>query len=152
MRSTLLEIRSSPIQGSGAFATKRIRKGTRVIEYVGEVITAKEADRRYDDSLFEHPHVLLFSLDDHYVIDAGSGGNESRFINHSCRPNCEAVIEKNHIFIESIRTINKGEELTYDYNLTREDEDNAALEKHYQCNCGASNCRSTMLKPRKDCQ
>jgi hypothetical protein len=89
-------------------------------------------------------------VDEHFVVDAGSGGNESRYINHSCQPNCETVIEKNRIYIESIRTINKGEELTYDYNLTREDEDDVALEKHYKCNCGASNCRGTMLKPLKE--
>jgi SET domain-containing protein len=150
MRKPLLEIRSSPIQGLGAFAVRRIRKGTRIIEYVGELITPGEADSRYDDSQAEYPHVLLFSLDKHTVIDAGAGGNESRFINHSCEPNCEAVVERKRVFIESLRTISEGEELTYDYNLTREEEDDVELEKRYSCNCGAKTCRGTMLKPRQE--
>ncbi len=149
MHKPLLDIRSSTIQGFGAFATRRIRKGTRIIEYIGEIITSAEADRRYDDSAVENPHVLLFSIDDHTVIDAGTGGNEARFINHSCRPNCEAVIEKKHVFIVSNRVIDRGEELTYDYNLTRDDEENSDLEKRYKCNCGSKDCRGTMLKSRK---
>jgi SET domain-containing protein len=146
---SLLEIRTSHIQGRGAFATRRIRKGTRIIEYLGELITPVEADNRYGDSRAEHPLVLLFSLDKRTVIDAGVGGNESRFINHSCQPNCEPVIEKKHVFIESLRTITKGEELTYDYNLTREGQDDDELEKRFSCNCGAKTCRGTMLKPRR---
>ncbi len=145
----LLEIRTSRIQGLGAFASRRIRQGTRIIEYVGELITPAVADNRYDDSRDEHPLVLLFSLDKRTVIDAGVRGNESRFINHSCQPNCEPVIDKNHVFIESLRTILKGEELTYDYNLTRVDQDDDELEKRYSCNCGAKTCRGTMLKPRR---
>ena len=149
MSKPYFEVRASPIQGLGAFATRRIRKGTRIIEYLGEIITPSEADNRYDDSQVNHPHVLLFSLDKNTVIDAGVGGNESRFINHSCDPNCETVIEKKHVFIESIRTISKDDELTYDYNLTREDQDDNDLEKHYSCNCRAITCRGTMLKPRR---
>ena len=149
MHRPLFEIRSSPIQGLGAFALRRIRKGTRIIEYVGEHITPAEADRRYDDTQVEHPRVLLFSLDKHTVIDAGVGGNESRFINHSCEPNCVTTIEKKHVFVESLTTIYAGEELTYDYNLTRDDQDDDELEKRYACNCGAESCRGTMLKPRR---
>jgi SET domain-containing protein len=149
LHKLLLDIRSSTIQGFGAFATRRMRKGTRIIEYAGEIITSAEADRRYDDSTVENPHVLLFSIDDHTVIDAGTGGNEARFINHSCQPNCEAVIEKKHVFIVSNRVIDKGEELTYDYNLTRDDGENSDLENRYKCNCGSKDCRGTMLKPRK---
>jgi hypothetical protein len=149
LHKPLLEIRSSTIQGFGAFAARRIRKGIRVIEYVGEIITSLEADSRYDDSVAQHPHVLLFSIDEHTVIDAGAGGNEARFINHSCQPNCEAIIEKKHVYIVSNRVIDRGEELTYDYNLTREDDEDNDLEKRYKCNCGSKDCRGTMLKPRK---
>ena len=148
MHRPFFEIRSSPIQGFGAFALRRIRKGTRIIEYVGELVTAAEADARYDDTQVEHPRVLLFSLDKHTVIDAGVGGNNSRFINHSCEPNCETIIEKKHVFVKSLVTIYAGEELTYDYNLTRDDQDDDDLEKRYACNCGVRSCRGTMLKPR----
>lgn len=147
MQTRLFEIRPSRIQGLGAFAISIIRKGTRIIEYKGQRISPTEADRRYDDDASEHPHVLLFSVDKRTVIDAGVGGNEARFINHSCEPNCTAVTEKRHVYIEALRDIAPGEELLYDYNLTRSDDDAADLAQRYACHCGASTCRGTMLAP-----
>ncbi|MCL4529253.1 MAG: SET domain-containing protein-lysine N-methyltransferase [Chloroflexi bacterium] len=145
----MFEIRSSSIHGLGVFATRRIRTGTRIIEYIGERITSEEADRRYADDTSEHPHVLLFVVDKHTVIDAAVGGNEARFINHSCEPNCKAFTEKKRIFIYSMKTIAEGEELTYDYNLTRDGRDDEETEKRYACHCRAKTCRGTMLAPRK---
>lgn len=141
------KVRFSPIQGRGAFATQRIRKGTRIIEYTGERISPDEGDRRYDDKHSPDSPVLLFTVDKRMVIDAGVGGNEARFINHSCDPNCEPVIESRRVFIEAIRTIQPGEELTYDYNLTREGTDDKETEMEYACHCGAANCRGTMMEP-----
>ena len=140
------KVRSSAIAGRGAFATERIRKGTRIIEYLGERISHSEADRRYPE---DDPSeiVLLFVVDKRTVVDAAVDGNEARFINHSCDPNCEPVIAKRRIFIEAIRTIEPGEELTYDYNLTREKGDGAQAERNYACHCGSPNCRGTMLEP-----
>ncbi len=143
----LFEVRSSGIHGLGVFASRRIRKGTRVIEYLGERITPKEADRRYAGDPSEHPHVLLFVVDKHVVIDAGVGGNEARFINHSCEPNCETVTIQRRIYIQTLKTISPGEELTYDYHLTRDGSDDAEMEKRYACRCGAKTCRGTMLAP-----
>jgi SET domain-containing protein len=74
MRTPAFDIRPSPIHGCGAFATQRIRKGTRLIEYTDERITPSEANARYDDDRREHPHVLLFTADKRTVIDAGVGG------------------------------------------------------------------------------
>ena len=143
------EVRASPIQGMGGFAIRSIRKGTRIVEYLGERISHEAADARYDDSeRGEHPHVLLFTVDKQTVIDAGVGGNEARFINHSCEPNCEAVIESRRVFIEALRTIAPGEELTYDYRLERQ-EDTEEEERRYACRCGKATCRGTMLAPRK---
>jgi hypothetical protein len=142
----LFEVRSSSIQGLGAFATQRIPKGTRIIEYIGERITSKVADARYDDHS-PGSLVLLFVVDKRTVIDAGVGGNEARFINHSCGPNCEPVIDSRRIYIEATRTIYPGEELTYDYNLTRDGDDETQTEVDYSCHCGASACRGTMLEP-----
>jgi uncharacterized protein len=147
MAKLKFKVRSSRIQGRGAFATQRIRKGTRVIEYKGELITQKEADERYEDTDDTTSPILLFQVDKRYVIDAGVNGNEARFINHSCDPNCETVGDKRQIFVEAIRTINPGEELTYDYSLTRDDLDSAQVEKDYVCHCGAANCRGNMLEP-----
>ncbi len=148
IRKKLIEVRPSKIQGLGVFASQRIPSGTRIIEYLGERISPAEADRRYDDDASEHPHVLLFTVDSRTVIDAAVGGNDARFINHSCEPNCIAVNQKKHIYIESLRDIDPGEELLYDYNLTRSDDDTPDLEQLYACHCGAPTCRGTMLVPK----
>lgn len=147
MRKKLLEVRPSKVQGLGAFAVTPIPRGTRIIEYTGQRISPTEADRRYDDDACEHPRVLLFSVDSRTVIDGGVGGNDSRFINHSCEPNCAAVTERKHIYIEALRDIAPGEELLYDYNLTHRDEDAPDLPQRYACHCGAPACRGTMLAP-----
>jgi SET domain-containing protein len=155
MRKPFFEIRPSSIQGLGAFATRRIRKGTRLIEYTGERLTPSAAYARYDDDRREHPHVLLFTVDRRTVIDAGVGGNEARYFNHSCEPNCEAVTEQRRVYLEALRTIAAGEELTYDYQLERGGWPPAEWERRYACRCGAATCRGTMLaspprrKPRR---
>jgi SET domain-containing protein len=143
------EIRRSPIQGRGAFATRRIRKGERVIEYTGERITNAEADRRYDDERMRRHHTYLFTLTQRTVVDGGAGGNASRFINHSCEPNCEAVIEDSRIWIRALRTIAKGRELTYDYQYERLGDDDEGDERKYPCRCGARRCRGTILLPKR---
>ena len=148
MKKLFFEVRPSSIQGLGAFATRPIRKRTRIIEYTGERITPAEADRRYNDNESTHPHVLLFSVDRRTVIDAGVGGNEARFINHSCEPNCETLTQQRRVYIEALRDILEGEELSYDYNLTRDDNDTNELEQHYTCHCRTKTCRGTMLRPR----
>jgi len=148
-RPPLFEIRSSPIQGRGAFAVRRIRRGTRLIEYEGERITPEEADEHYDDDRWERPHILVFVVDDDTLIDAGFGGNDARFFNRSCAPNCEAVTEDGRVFLEAVRTIAPVEELTYDYQLEREGRFDPAWEALYECRCGAESCRGTMLKPRR---
>ena len=147
MRKPCFDIRPSPIHGLGAFAARRIRQGTRIIEYTGERLTPSAADARYDDDRSEHPHVLLFTVDRRTVIDAGVGGNEARYVNHSCAPNCEAVIEQRQVYLEALRTIATGEELTYDYQLERGRWPSAAWERRYACRCGAATCRGTMLAP-----
>jgi len=142
-------LRSSAIQGRGAFATRPIRRGTRIIEYTGEVISHDEADKRYDDGTMGRHHTFLFSVSSRKVIDAAVGGNDARFINHSCAPNCEAVDEKSRIYIEAIRDIAPGEELTYDYAYERDGSEDEAWEKVYMCKCGAPTCRGTILAPKK---
>ena len=114
------EIRRSPIQGRGAFARRQIRKGTRIIEYTGERVSHEEADRRYDDESMARHHTFLFTLDRKTCIDAAVNGNDARFINHSCRPNCYIHIVDGVIWIRAARPIRKGEELTYHYNTDGE--------------------------------
>jgi len=146
MPKPIFEVRDSAIQGSGAFATRRILKGTRIVEYIGERISTEEADERYGD-MSKHPHVVLFIVDKRTVIDGGAGGNDARFFNHSCEPNCQTIMEKKRIYVEALHAIEEGDELTYDYHLdfgvapTEEDK------KQYACLCGAASCRGTMLAP-----
>ena len=142
-------LRRSQIQGKGAFATRSIKSGTRIIEYTGERISPEEADRRYDDGGMGRHHTFLFSVDSKVCIDAAVDGNDARFINHSCAPNCEAVDERKRIYIEAIRDIAPGEELTYDYQYERDGTEDEKWEKIYVCKCGAATCRGTILAPKK---
>ncbi|HET9798752.1 MAG TPA: SET domain-containing protein-lysine N-methyltransferase [Gemmatimonadaceae bacterium] len=143
------ELRRSGIQGTGAFATRTIRKGTRIIEYLGQRISWRTADKRYDDEKMSRHHTFLFTVDDRTVIDAGVNGNDARFLNHSCDPNCEAVNERKRIFIEAVKTIPAGTELVYDYQYERTDDHTAEDEKFYQCRCGSPKCRGSILAPKK---
>jgi hypothetical protein len=140
-------VRRSRIHGSGVYATRRIRKGTRIVEYLGERISHEQADARYEAKGQDDGHTFLFVVDARTVIDAGVGGNEARFINHSCDPNCETVIEGRRVFIEALRTIRPGEELGYEYGLTWESTDDPAELANYACRCGTARCRGTMLDP-----
>ena len=143
--SPLIEARNSPIHGRGVFAVAPIKKGTRIIEYLGERISHAEADRRYEVKGDDDGHTFLFIASNRTVIDAGVDGNDARFINHNCNPNCETVIEDSRVFIDAVRNIKPGEELGYDYQLTWESTDEPAELALYECRCGAKNCRGTML-------
>jgi SET domain-containing protein len=142
------EVRRSSIQGKGVFAVRRIRPGQRIIEYVGEIVDDDTAADRYDDESMDRHHTFLFSLGKNRTIDAAVNGNEARFINHSCDPNCEAVEDEGRIFIEAIRNIQPGVELTYDYNLDRDPPLPRNWRSLYTCRCGAESCRGTMLAAR----
>ncbi|MDB4936541.1 MAG: hypothetical protein JWP87_3513 [Labilithrix sp.] len=142
-------LRRSPVHGTGVFATRTIRKGEELIEYAGERITHEEADRRHADKAEDDGHTFLFTIDAKTVVDAGVDGNDARFINHSCDPNCEVVISDGRLLVETIKTVKAGEELAYDYNLTRGLDDDPEIEKVFACRCGAANCRGTMLQPPK---
>lgn len=140
-------VRSSKIAGKGAFALRPIKKGERLIEYVGERLTHKQSDERYDDDSMDEHHTFLFTLSSRYVLDASVGGNESRFINHSCDPNCEADITKGRIWVSAIKDIAKGEELHYDYAYERSGDETAEDERRYKCLCGTAKCRGSIMEP-----
>jgi uncharacterized protein len=147
--SGAIEVRESPLHGMGVFARRRIAKGTRIIEYLGERVTHAEADRRYEDKDAQDNHTFLFIVDEHTVIDAGVDGNAARFVNHACQPNCESVIEDARVFIDAVRAIAPGEELTYDYQIQREPDDPPDVDTIFACRCGHRRCRGTMLWPAK---
>lgn len=138
--SEWIVVKDSSIHNKGVFASKDISKGTKVIEYVGDIITKEEADLRAEDTEDKnkkdpsHGAVYIFELNDKYDIDGDVSWNTARFINHSCDPNCEIEIENDHIWVIAIRDIKKGEEISYDYGYDLDD-----FEKH-PCKCGAKNC------------
>ena len=140
-------VRDSNVHGRGVFATRRIEKGERIIEYLGERVSHDEADRRYELKDDNDSHTFLFIVDSKTVIDAGTDGNDARFFNHSCDPNCESVVEKRRVFIEALRAIEPGEEMTYDYQIYRDHDDPDNIDEIFACRCGFANCRGTMLWP-----
>jgi SET domain-containing protein len=140
-------VRSSSIHSKGLFARKLIRKGTRIIEYCGLRSTV-ETERRKPVNDPKNPHhTFLFELSDGSAIEAGIDGNDARWINHSCSPNCEAIEDDGRIFIHAMQTIRPGEELTYDYCLTVPGRITRRTHKTYACNCGTESCRGSMLEP-----
>ena len=150
-RRKKIEVRNSGIHGRGVYAARRIREGERIIEYRGERITWRQADRRPPSDPDDPHHTFYFSLDDGiHVIDANVGGNSARWINHSCEPNCETEeTDDGRVYIQAIRDIRPGEELSYDYCLVIDERMTAALKQRYQCLCGSAHCRGTMLAIKK---
>jgi SET domain-containing protein len=133
-----IRIGQSRIHGRGVFATTTIRRGARVVEYLGEIITEEEAERRGQG----RRHVWFFDLDCGHVID-GDPRLAGPCVNHSCQPNCFTEIDSGRVFIVALRTIRSGEELTYDYRLEPD-------VKIWRCRCGAPRCRGTInRKPRR---
>ncbi len=143
------EVRHSRVHGHGVFALRRIRKGTNIIEYLGERVSPELADARYAGKDPGDGHTFLFTVDNKTVIDAGVDGNEARFVNHGCDPNCQTVQIDAQIFIEALRTIRPGEELAYDYRIQRDADDPPDIDVTFRCLCGAKNCRGSMLVARQ---
>jgi uncharacterized protein len=148
-RKPMIEVRHSPIHGYGVFALRRIRKGTTVIEYLGDRLSHEDADARYDDKDPKDNHTFLFTVDAKTVIDGGVNGNDARYINHGCDPNCQSTTMAKRIFIEAIRTIQPGEELAYDYQIQRDADDAPDVDEIFACRCGAKSCRGSMLEALK---
>ena len=145
-----IQIRKSGIHGKGVFALQFIAAGELVIEYKGETISWPEALRRHPHDPSDPNHTFFFSLDDgSHVIDGKVRGNSSRWINHACKPNCEAEETDGRVFIKALRDLQPGEELFYDYGLVIDERYTAKLKKEYECRCGNPGCRRTMLAPKK---
>ncbi|MDO8460444.1 MAG: SET domain-containing protein-lysine N-methyltransferase [Nanoarchaeota archaeon] len=136
----LFDVKNSKIHGNGIYASIDIKKGTKIIEYVGNKVTKEEADIVSDRQLELAKgnkgigEVYLFELNDTHDIDGNVGWNPARFINHSCEPNCEVEIENDKIWIVALKDIKKGKELSYDYGYDAEDF------KDHKCKCGSENC------------
>jgi hypothetical protein len=148
--SRRIQTRRSGVHGKGVFALSDLAEGETLIEYIGEVITWKEALRRHPHDPKDPNHTFYFHMDEKHVIDAKHGGNSSRWINHSCKPNCEADENDGRVFIKALRNIKAGEELFYDYGLIIDAPYTKKLLAEYPCWCGAKKCRGTLLAPKDD--
>jgi hypothetical protein len=143
-----IQVRSSGVHGKGVFALQDIAEGETIIEYVGEIIGWEEAQDRHPHDPKDPNHTFYFHVHEDKVIDALHGGNSSRWINHSCDPNCEADEQNERIFIKALRNIHAGEELNYDYGLIIDEPYTKKLLAEYPCWCGSANCRGTLLSPK----
>ncbi|MEY2866455.1 MAG: hypothetical protein RLZZ537_1640 [Pseudomonadota bacterium] len=154
--SSKFEVRRSKIHGSGVFAAKNIKKGEFIIEYKGLLRSHEEVDAAYDGE-DETGHTFLFTLNEDYVLDANIKGNEARWINHSCDPNCDSEHidaedgdkSKDRIEIKAIRDIKAGEELSYNYGIRLVERHTPKLKKLWACLCGSPKCTGTMLQPKR---
>lgn len=149
VRAPRVAVRSSPIHGRGVFAVGAITRGARILEYTGERMSHAKADRLYGDLHEGSSHTMLFAANDKVVIDATKRGGPARWINHSCAPNCEANEEDGRVFIDAIRAIKPGQELSYDYNLVLEERHTAKQKREHPCHCGARKCRHTLLGDKR---
>ncbi len=144
-----IQTRRSGVHGKGVFAVQDIPEGETIIEYVGAIISWKEAQKRHPHDPSQPNHTFYFHIDETRVIDGLYGGNSSRWINHSCDANCEADEDGGRVFIKALRNIDSGEELNYDYGLIIDERYTPKLKADYPCWCNAKTCRGTLLAPKK---
>lgn len=136
------KVKKSKVHGNGVFATRAIKKNTKIIEYIGEKILRSEGNKRSAKRIKDFLHseetgsVYIFELNTKYDIDGSHEYNKARYINHSCNPNCEVDIINGKIWISSIKKINIGQELTYDYGYEFDKNDY----KDHICRCGYNKC------------
>ena len=143
------EVRKSPVHGNGVFARSAIGAGEKIIEYRGERIEWEVATQRAIDGGGPVGHTFFFTLADGRVIDGGKRGNDARWINHACSPNCEAYEDEGRVYIHALHPIEPGQELNYNYALIYDERHTPALKKLFACRCGTPGCSGTMLAPKK---
>lgn len=139
--------KDSPVHGKGLFAKKSIPRGTRIIEYAGKRVLKKDLITDLVKGLSSL--VYIMNINEATVVDAERNGNDARFINHSCSPNCIVYFFDEVPYIYSLREIKTGEELSFDYHLYIESKDKELTEQQekefFPCYCGAAICRGTLL-------
>jgi len=129
----LYKVKKSNIDKRGLYASKNIKLGTKVIEYIGKLISKKETETnpKFDNE----KDIYLFNLNSKYDLDGDYSWNTARLINHSCNPNCEVEGKGLKLWITTIKDIKKGEELSYDYGFGYDVD-----YKQFPCKCGSQNC------------
>jgi hypothetical protein len=144
--------RQSPIHGFGVFANVDLPADLALIEYRGERISPDDAARLYGDNR-DSGHTFLFTANAHWLIDGNRGGNLSRWLNHSCAPNCKAEVHvdingderRDRVWLSTVRAISAGEELCFDYAIIMPGPVSDAERAQWTCRCGAPGCSGSML-------
>ncbi len=139
-KSYFLVVKKSKINGKGIFSKIQFDRGVRITEYIGKRKKWKKLN------IPKRNRVWLMGINDDLVIDGNEGGNIARYINHSCKPNCIAVLIGKRVFIETVRKIEINEEITIDYGLELGHKPTSEDYILFQCNCRDSKCRGTLLK------
>lgn len=144
-----MRVGRSRIAGTGVFAKRKIPKGTRIVEYLGSRVPVSRFLVEISEG--KPASIYAFRLNEGIIIDGAVGGNDSRFINHSCEPNCEAYVFDDHAYIYAMRDITRGEELTFDYQLQRTIKSRISKKDQelYKCLCGSPSCRGSMIASRR---
>lgn len=146
-----IRVGRSRIQGKGVFAKRKIPRGTRIVEYLGERVPISTLLVEMDAG--KRTHTYIFALSHTMTIDGSVGGSDARFINHSCEPNCEAYVFDDRVYIYAMRDITRGEELTFDYQLgpaiRRSGRRSKEVLDAYACQCGSPKCRGTMIASKR---
>ena len=129
----LYKIKKSKIDNNGLYANQNIKKGTKIIQYKGKIISVKQSEvsSKFDNG----KAIYLFNINKKYDLDGDFKYNTARLINHSCDPNCEVYGTGLKVWVYAIRDIKKGEELTYDYGFGFDEG-----YKDFPCRCRSKNC------------
>jgi hypothetical protein len=129
----LYKVKKSNIDKRGLYASKNIKSGSKIIEYIGKLISKKETET--NPKFNNEKDIYLFNLNNKYDLDGDYSWNTARLINHSCNPNCEVGGKGLKLWITAIKDIKKGEELSYDYGFGYDVD-----YKQFPCKCGSQNC------------
>ena len=135
----LYKIKKSNIDKKGLYASKDIKEGTKIINYIGKIISKKETEK--NTKFNNEKDIYLFNLNNRYDLDGDFKFNTARLINHSCDPNCEVEGVGLKLWISAIKNIKKGEELTYDYGFSYDKD-----YKQFPCKCGKQNCAGYIVR------
>jgi len=146
-----IEVKNSGIHNNGVFATRNIHKGEIITEYLGRLINKEESEKiqnemiaKYKNDSGNNAATYIFIISPEEDLDGDIPENDARYINHSCNPNCEYMIDGKRVFIRTIREIKEGEEITYNYGFELDEKDVYEFKEH-PCRCGSKNCVGYIL-------
>ena len=138
----LYSIKKSNIdnKGRGLYATKNIKEGTKIIDYIGKIVTNKQVEQsdKYDNK----KPIYLFTLTSRYTLDGDFSFNIAGLVNHSCNPNAIYEGKGLKVWITAERDIKKNEEITCDYGFSFDKEDY----KQFPCKCRSKNCCGYIIR------